>query len=139
MAHNSIWLLSLWRREVLRSRTLWSTPVALANEKCTSHNTGITLPSSLINNILLCFNYTACSALIVNTNDFRPELECPSFRCGWERLEEGHQTLAIHNPARVKLRNAWDGSCALGLVEVDYFLRCMFESYSHQLLKLEVG
>jgi hypothetical protein len=122
MAHNSIWLLSLWRRKVFCSRPLWSTPIALAYEKRRTHSTGIALSSSLINNILLCLNYTARFPLVIYTDDLGPKFKGSSCGSCRERLKEGHKTLAIHDSARIEFRHSWNWRGSLCFIKVDYFL-----------------
>jgi hypothetical protein len=127
VADNCVWLLPLWRREVLSSWTLGPAPVALPNEERTSYNLSIYLSRSLIYDLLFGFNYTACLALVVYTDDLGTELEGLAGGRWWQRLEESYESLTVYNTTRIKFRDAGDGSRGLAGVEVDNFLGGVFE------------
>jgi hypothetical protein len=75
----------------------------------------------------LCFNYTAGFSFVVDANDFGAELEGSACGGGREWFEEGHYPLAVEDAAGVEFGDTWDGGCALGGIEVNYFLGCMLE------------
>jgi hypothetical protein len=95
MHRHSIWFLPCWRREILSSRSLRTTPISLPNIERTSYSSSIALSRSFIHNILLCFNYTARFSFIVDANDFGAELEGSACGGGREWFEEGHHPLAV--------------------------------------------
>ena len=128
MADDSIGLLVLWRREILRCRAFGSAPVALPNEECTPYHPAIDVSRGLFNDRLFCLNHTTRLALIIYTNDLSTELEGPAGRGGWQRLEEGDESLAVYHTAGVEFRHTRDGSTrALTGIEVDNFLGGAFE------------
>jgi hypothetical protein len=127
VADHCVWLLPLWGREVLSSWTFGPAPVALPDEERTSYNLRIYLSRSLIYDLLFRFNYTACLAFVVYTDDLRTELKGLPGGCGWQRLEESYESLAVYNTTRIKFWDAGDGSRRLAGVEVDNFLGGAFE------------
>ena len=127
MADHSIRLLTLWGREALRSRALWTAPVALPDVERTSHNPGVDLSRGLVNNLLLILNHAACLALVVHADDLGAELKGLALRGRWQWLEEGDESLAVYDAAGVEFRYARDGDRSLAGVEVDDLLSGVFE------------
>jgi hypothetical protein len=127
MHRHSIWFLPSWRREILSSRSLRTTPISLPNKERTSYSSSIALSRSFINNILLCFNYTTGFSFIVDADDFGAELEGSACGGGREWFQEGHNSLAVEDAAGVEFGDARDGGCAMGGVEINYFLGCVLE------------
>jgi hypothetical protein len=127
MAHGSIRFLPLRRWEVLRGRTLWSTPITLSNEEGTSNSASINLSALHIYDILFLLYYTSCLSLVVDTDDLGAKLKLAAGGGGWERFEEFDEALPVYYAAGIKFGNAWDWGFALGGVKVDHFLGSLLE------------
>jgi hypothetical protein len=128
MADHSIWLLVLWRGEILSCRAFGPAPVTLSNKERTSYHPAIDFPCGLVNDCLFSLNHTTRLALVIYANDLGPELEGLTGGSGWERLEEGDESLAVYDSARVEFWHAWNGStCTLTGIEVNNFLGGAFE------------
>ena len=134
MTYHNIRLFTLWRREVLTSRSLGPAPIALPHEERAANSAAVHLARLLIHDIGLCFEHTASLAFVVHADYFLAQLELAARGGGREGLVEGHEALAVDDAARIEFGDARDSSCGLGGVEVDYFLAGAFECCGMELL-----
>ena len=121
---------ALWRGEIDRRRTLWSTPSALADEKPTAHDPCIHLAGFLVDDQLFRLDHRAGLALVVDAEHFGAELEFAALGSHGQGLQELDLALSIKHPPGVEFRYPWDRVGCLCGVEVDYFLGRLFECCS---------
>ena len=127
MCHYCIWLLPLWWREVLRGRALWPSPVSLAHEKGTPHCSRIEISSSFVYQILLYLYNTTSLTFVIYTKNLPAYFKSLASGGRRKRLVKGQEALTINEPTRVEFRNPRNWIRNLGCIEVDYFLRGLFE------------
>jgi hypothetical protein len=123
-------VLSAFRgRIVYCRRTLGPSPSALADEEARADGAGVDFSRVLVDDGLLGLDDGAGLALVVDAQDFGAEFEGAALRGGGEGFEELEQALAVDDAAGVEFGDAGDRVRGLRRVEIDYFLRCLFECY----------
>lgn len=125
--NRSIRSLPFWWRVVLRSWTLGTPPVALANEEAAAGDTGVHLARLYVYKVSLRLEHSTGATLVVDTDDLLAGFEVAAGGGGWEGLEELDLPLAVDNARVVEFGDTGDLNSFALLVVVDYFLGILLE------------
>ena len=107
--------------------TLGSSPSSLSNVEATAYSPAVGFAGLRIYKPLLCLDDCARFALVIDTEDFAPDLELATFAGDRNWLVKLKLALAIEDMLCVELGYAIDGLGVGPSVKVDYFLVCMLE------------
>lgn len=114
-------------RIVLRSWTLGTSPVTLADEKAAASDACVHLTGIHVDEVSLRLEDSSGAALVVDADDLLTGFEIVAGGGGWEGLEEFNLPLAVNNACVVELGDTGNLNCFAFLVVVDYFLGILLE------------
>jgi hypothetical protein len=111
----------------LRSRTLWTTPIALADEEAASDDAGVHLARLSVDKVGLGLEHCARATFVVDADDLLAGFKFAAVRRSWEGLQEFDLALAIDNARVVEFGDIRNLNGIAGLVVVDYLLGVLLE------------
>ena len=123
----------------MRSRTLWTTPITLADEEATADDAGVHLAGLCVDKVSLGLEDCARAALVVDADDLLAGFKFAAVRCSWEGLQEFDLALAIDNARVVEFGDIRNLNGFAGLVVVDYFLRVLLEGFGGLMIGPQVS
>ena len=118
----------------MRSWTLWTTPIALADKEAAADDAGIHLTGLSVDKLGLGLEDCARAALVVNTDDLLAGFKFAAVRRSWEGLQEFDLALTIDNARVVEFGDIRNLNGIAGLVVVDYFLGVLLEGCSRLMI-----